>query len=76
MEEADSCEKNTDMTFKASTKVTKKTIRVIPMFTVMNTVSKTITTKSKQETKRVLEINNRSTMCKIPTLRQIKQGPS
>ena len=30
MEEADSCEKNTDMTFKASTKVTKKTIRVIP----------------------------------------------
>ena len=37
MEEADSCEKNTDMTFKASTKVTKKTIGVIPMFTVMNT---------------------------------------
>ena len=35
-------------------------------------VSKTITTKSKWETKRVLEINNRSTMCKIPTSRPIK----
>ena len=77
MEEADSCEKNTDMTFKASTKVTKKTIGVIPMFTVMNTkFLKQLQPNQNEKLNECWEINNRSTMCKIPTLRQIKQGPS